>query len=260
MPTSRRPWSRDERLLVLNLYFRIPFGRQHQRAPEVVELARALDRTPSSVAMKLGNFTAADPEEQARGVKGLAGASRADRLIWTEFHDHWESMASESERLWVERVEHGGATLLPVAAEEPVFQGLTESTRTVSVRLAQGFFRKAVRAAYGDRCAVTGMSVPEFLIASHIAPWAEDEGNRARPTNGLLLSSLHDAAFDRHLVSFDDEFRLLVGKRLRDHFTNSVVRESFAPFEGRPLRMPERHAPDPSLMARHRARYSALGA
>jgi putative restriction endonuclease len=260
MPTASRPWSRDERLLVLNLYFRIPFGRQHQRAPEAVELARALDRTPSSVAMKLGNFTAVDPEERARGVKGLAGASRADRLLWTEFHDHWESMAAESERLWVERVEHGSAAFLPVAAGEAVFQGLTESTRPVSVRLAQGFFRKAVRAAYGDKCGVTGISVPELLIASHIVPWAEDEENRARPANGILLSSLNDAAFDRHLVSFDEEFKLVVGKRLRDHFTNSVVRESFAPFEGRPLRIPDRHAPDPSLMERHRARFTALGA
>jgi putative restriction endonuclease len=260
MTASRRPWSRDERLLVLNLYFRIPFGRQHQRAPEVVELARAMDRTPSSIAMKLGNFTAVDPEEQARGVKGLAGASRADRLTWTEFHAQWETMAAESERLWIDRVGPGGAALLPVAAGEPVFQGLTESTRLVSVRLAQGFFRKAVRAAYGDKCGVTGMSVPEFLIASHIVPWAEDEENRARPVNGILLSSLHDAAFDRHLVSFDEEFRLVIGKRLRDHFTNSVVRESFSPFEGRPLRMPDRHAPDPGLMGRHRARFTALGA
>ena len=251
----RQSWTREELLLTLNLYFRISFGRQHGRASEVIALARAIERTASAVAMKLNNFTSIDPEEKARGVAGLAGASQADRRIWSEFQDRQEELAAESEQLWLARVDRRPPEASH-AADAADFQGATEGSRSVTVRLAQGFFRKAVRAAYGLRCCVSGIAVPGLLIASHIVPWSEDEANRARPTNGLLLSSLHDAAFDKHLITFDEKLRLVVGKQLRDHFTNSVVRESFARFEGRPLRLPERHAPALQLMARHRSRFS----
>ena len=256
MPASRRPWSREDLLLVLNLYSQISFGRQHQRAPEVVSLANAIGRASSAVAMKLNNFTSLDPEERARGVRGLEGASQGDRTIWTEFQERQEELAAESEQLWSVRVASKPAGRRTPAAVVADFQGATEVTRSVTVRLAQGFFRKAVRAAYGHKCCVSGIDVPGLLIASHIVPWAEDEVNRARPTNGLLLSSLHDAAFDKHLITFDEQLRLVVGKGLRDHFTNSVVKEAFAKFEGLPLRLPDRHAPNPSLMERHRVRFA----
>ncbi len=255
MPAERRPWSREELLLALNLYFRISFGRQHKLAPEVIELAAAIKRSPSAVAMKLGNFTSIDPEEKARGVAGLAGASQADQRLWAEFQERQEALAAESEQLWLARVDRRPVDRASPADHAADFQGATEGSRTVTVRLAQGFFRKAVRAAYGHRCCVSGIALPGLLIASHIVPWAEDETNRARPTNGLLLSSLHDTAFDKHLITFDEEYRLMIGQRLRDHFTNSVVRESFARFEGQSLRLPERHAPDPRLLARHRDRF-----
>ncbi len=256
MPAERRPWSREELLLALNLYFQIPFGRQHKGASEVIVLSKAIGRTPSAVAMKLGNFTSVDPVEQARGIEGLPGASRADRAIWIEFDQNWEELSAESERIWLERGLGLVRGLKVAEPTSPDYLGPTEAQRSSTVRLAQGFFRKAVLAAYGQKCCVSGIALPNLLIASHIVPWSEDVANRARPTNGLLLSSLYDAAFDNHLITFDEQLRLVIGKPLRDHFTNSVVRESFARFEGRPLRLPERHAPAPQLMARHRSRFS----
>lgn len=256
MPAKRRPWTREELLLALNLYFQIPFGRQHKGASEVIALSKVIGRTPSAVAMKLGNFTSVDPAEQARGVEGLPGASRADRSIWNEFNRNWEELAAESERIWLVR---GNGMVRGLEVAEPTgpdYSGATEARRSTTVRLAQGFFRKAVRSAYGDACCVTGIAIPGLLIASHIVPWSEDEANRARPSNGLLLSSLHDAAFDKHLITFDEQLKLVIGKGLRDHFANSVVKEAFAKFEGLPLRLPDRHAPNPLLMERHRIRFA----
>ena len=110
MPAPRR-WTRDELLLAMHLYCRIPFGRQHAHAPEVVELAAALGRTPASVAMKLNNLTSLDPEERARGVKGLSGASDLDRQVWAEFQARWDDLATESETLWQQTVSTQGAAL-----------------------------------------------------------------------------------------------------------------------------------------------------
>ena len=60
-----------------------------------------------------------------------------------------------------------------------------------------------------------GFSLADILRASHISPWAEDEKNRINPENGMCLSATYDAAFDRHLISFDEHYRLVVSKDIK---------------------------------------------
>jgi predicted restriction endonuclease len=59
------------------------------------------------------------------------------------------------------------------------------------------------------RCPLTGICDPALLRASHIIPWAdcESDAERLDVHNGLLLSALWDAAFDRALVTFGDHGR-----------------------------------------------------
>src|SRR4051794_31059898 len=128
---QRRRWTRDELLLVLHLYERIPFGQQHQSNPRVIELAHALSRTPGSTAMKLNNFTSLDPEEKERGIKGLVGASTLDRKVWSEFRASAD-VVEESEELWETRMEREH---LPPSAREPSpFLGVTEATAARKIR------------------------------------------------------------------------------------------------------------------------------
>jgi putative restriction endonuclease len=248
-PRGKR-WTRDELLLAVR-----------QRDPEVVALARTLGRTASSVAMKLNNFTSLDPEERARGVRGLAGASALDRSVWTEFSVEWERTSAESELLWTERVERKVGPRNPTLAADAIeefepFIGPTEGLGTRTVRLAQDYFRRAVRAAYEQRCCVTGIAVGEFLVASHILPWANHPEERANPANGLCLSRLHDAAFDKALVTFDEDKRLVIGRRLKEHFANDAVRAHFEPFGGTPLRSPVRFTPESRFLDQHRERFA----
>lgn len=63
---ARRLWTREEFILALNLYLKIPFGKMHSRNPEIQKLARLIGRTDNSVALRLVNFAACDPELQAR--------------------------------------------------------------------------------------------------------------------------------------------------------------------------------------------------
>lgn len=247
---SQGRWTREQLLLAINLYYGIPFGRQHKGAPEVVELARAIGRTPSAVAMKLNNFTSIDPSEQGR-VKGLAGASDRDRQVWAEFHRDGASMAAESEALWTANVG-SGSTNETRPSDDASFDGPTEATRSTTVRRAQSFFRRAVLSAYDRRCCISGIPVPELLVASHIIPWADSAADRVNPANGLCLSRLHDGAFDVGLVTFDEERRLVLSKRLREHLTNAVMRESFERFEGKPLRPPARCVPEKRFLDYHR--------
>ena len=71
---------------------------------------------------------------------------------------------------------------------------------------------------YWDRrCPMTGITEPELLRASHIVPWADcTDTQRLDVHNGLLLSALWDAAFDRGLVSSADDGAVLANPKLSE--------------------------------------------
>jgi len=119
-------------------------------------------------------------------------------------------------------------------------------------RLGQSYFRKMVLANYGNKCCVTGLNIPQTLRASHIVAWAEDKKNRMNPENGLCLSATYDAAFDKHLISFDDDYRMIVSKEIRDYYTNDVAREYFEKYEGRQILLPKTFMPSRKLLEKHR--------
>ena len=83
----------------------------------------------------------------------------------------------------------------------------TEAERLVIQRIGQNIFRKSLMDYWQGRCPLTGITDPALLRASHIVPWSEctDDAPRLDVHNGLLLSALWDAAFDRALVTFDDD-------------------------------------------------------
>ncbi|MFF2842421.1 HNH endonuclease [Paenarthrobacter sp. NPDC057981] len=61
---------------------------------------------------------------------------------------------------------------------------------------AQRAFAQALKSNYNWRCAITGISKPDFLVASHIVPWSKAPGIRLDPRNGICLSTFVDRAFD----------------------------------------------------------------
>jgi hypothetical protein len=83
----------------------------------------------------------------------------------------------------------------------------TEAERLIVQRIGQDIFRDRLVHYWQGRCPVTGITDPELLRASHIVPWADcdSDAERLNVHNGLLLSALWDAAFDRALVTFDDD-------------------------------------------------------
>src|SRR2546427_171097 len=180
MPAKHKHWTRDEHILAFNLYCKIPFGRQHSRAPEIIELAKILHRSAGSVALKLNNFSRLDPELQARGIKGMAHGAKGEVEIWREFENNPEALAFESERLLAQFTGRTLEEIAEIDERELPKEGL-ERDRIVRVRVNQHFFRSAVLAAYDYKCCITGLAVPELLVASHIIPWATDPKQRMNP-------------------------------------------------------------------------------
>ena len=83
----------------------------------------------------------------------------------------------------------------------------TEVERLVVQRIGQDIFRECLMEYWQGRCPLTGISDPALLRASHIVPWkaCSSDAQRLDVHNGLLLSALWDAAFDRGLVTFSDD-------------------------------------------------------
>ncbi len=82
---------------------------------------------------------------------------------------------------------------------------------------AQQAFARAVKGNYGWRCALTGILTPQFLVASHIVPWADDPTIRLDPSNGLCLSTLVDRAFDIGVLSIGTDLVVSIRSLKDDH-------------------------------------------
>jgi len=127
-----------------------------------------------------------------------------------------------------------------------------DALRLVKTRVNQDFFRKMVLDNYGHRCCLTGIPVPQVLRASHIVPWSEDEANRLNPANGLCLSATYDAAFDAHMISFDEDLRLMLSPQLTDFVDDASFFRHFKSLEGRAMASARLFPPERALMALHR--------
>lgn len=257
--SERRRWTREELLIVLNLYHKLPFGKITSRQPVVVDLAEKLGRTPASVSMKLCNLASFDPVLKLRGVGGLSGASALDREVWDEYHGDLAEMVPESQErfdaLFTE-AENESTEVIPGTGIRRVQRqpsGAAEAIRPAKQRRGQDYFRDIVLNNYDNCCAVTGLPIREFLIASHILPWRSHEAERLNVRNGIALNRLFDVAFDRHFLSFDDDLRLVFLPPLLPFLRNPATEEAFTPHEGKSLLVPaDATPPDPEFLAIHR--------
>ena len=87
--------------------------------------------------------------------------------------------------------------------------------REVKSRVNQNVFRQIVLANYDNKCAITGIDIPELLIASHIIPWSKNENERLNPENGICLSPLYDKAFDKGYIGINEKFEILLCSELK---------------------------------------------
>jgi putative restriction endonuclease len=255
MKEGQRLWTREELILAINLYCKIPFGKMHNRTPEVQDLAGLINRTSGSVARKLGNFASFDPTLRARGIGGLPNASKLDAEVWKEFYNNWDSALIESEKLLAKKKHTTIEKLNHVDEKDLAKVGLTKE-RLVKVRVNQSIFRKMILATYNNRCCITGISNPELLVASHIVPWSKDEKNRLNPMNGLALNALHDKAFDAGLITVDsDNYKIRISSLLKKKDVSLSVKNNFVDFEGKEIFLPDKFLPGKEFLKVHNGRF-----
>jgi|GEM_PF-323409 len=139
---------------------------------------------------------------------------------------------------------------------DPNTQDGQDRIREQKTRVGQGTFREMILRNYSNRCCITGLDIRMVNRASHIIGWAEPKGKKIRmdQQNGLCLSATYDAAFDKHLISLDDDYRLILSKEIKEHYTSESVQTYFQSKEGDAITLPKSYLPKKNYLAHHRSK------
>ena len=158
--------------------------------------------------------------------------------------------------------EEGNARRLWGEASPDGFAEESRSVRRIASlltnrRVRDAAFRSQVLDAYEARCAFTRLRLVNGggraeVQAAHIVPVGEDGPDVVQ--NGLALSGTAHWLFDRHLVSVDTDYRLLVAHNRIPSELRSLLRPSM---ERLHLPRDPRLWPTERFMAYHRERFAA---
>jgi hypothetical protein len=92
----------------------------------------------------------------------------------------------------------------------------TEKNQIIAARIGQGYFRRSLIYECGF-CPITGVDDSSVLIASHIKPWRYSTNQeRLSAKNGLLFTPTYDKLFDKGIISFTDDKRIIISSRFSD--------------------------------------------
>lgn len=85
---------------------------------------------------------------------------------------------------------------------------------TINRKLREKSFTKRVLTAYGNQCAFSGMQL-KLVDAAHILPVSEATSTDDT-SNGIALSALYHRAFDRGLVTLNEQYQIVINDAKMD--------------------------------------------
>ena len=246
---KNKNWTKEETIIAFNVYCKIPFKNSSKTHPLIVKYANLIGRTPSALNMKIGNFGRLDPELKQQGITGLTHGSVLEEEVWNEFNGNWDKLAFESEKLIAE-LQNKNIEEFEAIDIGDLPKG-EDREAVIKARVNQSFFRSTILSSYNLKCCITGLSIPDFLIASHIIPWSRNEEYRTNPHNGLCLNSIHDRAFDKGFITITPEYKVLISRYFDDYSDDIAVNEFFKRFQNQPIILPDRFLPSKSFLDWH---------
>lgn len=246
-----RLWTREELILAFNLYLKIAFGKTHSHNPKIIELASLVNRTPSSIVMRLGNFASIDPFHINRGITGLKNGMNQVQPIWNEFFHNQEELIFLSEQILAQKQN----TSIENKYEEILFDIKNlkgeDIVRTIKTRVNQSVFRQMILSNYNNKCAISGIDIPELLLASHIIPWSRNEEHRLNPENGICLSALYDKAFDKGLIGINTNHEVIFSDTIKKKKDNEFYAKYFNSIENQKITGAQKYSPRKEFLEYH---------
>ena len=101
------------------------------------------------------------------------------------------------------------------AIKENITINETQEELLITARIGQHKYRKDLIELW-KKCSVSKCKMIDILVASHIKSWNESSNEeKLDPYNGLLLLPNYDKLFDKHLISFDDDGRIIISPQIK---------------------------------------------
>jgi putative restriction endonuclease len=104
---------------------------------------------------------------------------------------------------------------------------------------------------HSTKCAITGIDIPELLLASHIVPWSKNENERLNPENGICLSALYDKAFDKGLIGINQSYQVILSTGLKKKKDDPFYQNHFALIENLKITNPIKYMPRKKFLEYH---------
>ncbi len=223
-----RLWTEEEFILTLDLYYRIPFGQITKNNPDIIKMAGLINRTPSSVAMRLCNYANCDPDLKARGVKGLTGG-------YAQCLPYWERFANKRGDLKAAAIKCRKRLIETAPTDSDEAYTHMSDWDTLVNELYDYKFQNVVKKNYHERCAVSGLTASQFLVACHIVPTTGAEGGIIDASNGILMTLMYARAFTMGLIGFDQNYIIHLSSKLKLHQFDNGYYSIFKKFDGSEL-------------------------
>lgn len=138
-------------------------------------------------------------------VMRLSDSSGAALYYWKLFAD-FEAISDKRAALVYTYGKKGEKVPAPIP--EPKVSSRQNEIR--KSRHGQGIYRDKLLSEC-PYCPITMINDERLLIASHIKPWAvATDAEKLDPKNGFMLSPLYDRLFDRGLMTFTEDRRIVL--------------------------------------------------
>lgn len=114
-------------------------------------------------------------------------------------------------------------------------------------RIGQQRLRELTLDNYHFQCALCDTDEPQFLVAAHLARWADQPDGRGELSNIICLCRFHDPLVEYGYLSFSNNLELLK-KKTQSQMINLVLEETTY------FKNPKGFLPDGKFLALHRKR------
>lgn len=164
-------------------------------------------------------------EQAGKGFVKFIGEVEIHEIGFFETHDSTKNVRTgikfffKRKGLYIPKTDFSNESVYADKTPQELYKilqpNVTERKGLVTSRVGQGAFRSSIIHRWEYQCAVTSFNKLDILIASHIVPWAEaNDDERLNVHNGILLSPVYDALFDRHLISFEDHGNIILSEQI----------------------------------------------
>lgn len=135
-------------------------------------------------------------------------------------------------RAYLEQLELDFLNNLGAEPNDPTY-------RLVEYEARSTLFKTEVPKLYGYTCAISGLRLTAFtdvqmVDACHIVPWSQSKNDSVQ--NGISLTPTLHRAFDRHLISIDEDYRVILSRNITEA---EGAAWGFKQFEGKKILLPD---------------------